>query len=350
MDLAAVSSPRGRVKLLDSWHADWSGLRVAVLGLGETGFSVADTLMELGSEVQVITEHHDSERERLLEVIGANHSIALSEDDQLQQMIKSDPELLIIAAPMAPHHPAIVWAQENDLSVWSDVELGWRLRDKTPRIADWICVTGSPEAAMVADLAAHMLLEGGLRIAPVGGDGPPVLHALRDPEGYDALIVELSATQLRWIEGVSPISSLCVDPVQLQTQAQAEHTVHRDTLAQVYERTQVACVYDRADPVSESMVEEADVVEGARAISYGLDSPPPSGFGVVEGLLIDRGFHQDRRNEAFEIVSRDELVGRGLDAPQHVQIILASAALARSRGVTPDAIANAVLKYQNFSG
>ena len=29
---------------LTSWHADWSGLRVVVLGLSMTGFSVADTL------------------------------------------------------------------------------------------------------------------------------------------------------------------------------------------------------------------------------------------------------------------------------------------------------------------
>ena len=33
-----------RLDDLTSWHADWSGLRVAVLGLGATGFAAADTL------------------------------------------------------------------------------------------------------------------------------------------------------------------------------------------------------------------------------------------------------------------------------------------------------------------
>ena len=37
-----------------SWHADWRGLRVAVLGLGVTGFAVADTLVELGADVLVV--------------------------------------------------------------------------------------------------------------------------------------------------------------------------------------------------------------------------------------------------------------------------------------------------------
>ena len=32
-----------------SWHDNWAGLQVAVLGLGKSGFSVADTLCELGA-------------------------------------------------------------------------------------------------------------------------------------------------------------------------------------------------------------------------------------------------------------------------------------------------------------
>jgi UDP-N-acetylmuramoylalanine--D-glutamate ligase len=42
---------RARVAGLASWHDDWSGLRIAVLGLGAIGFSVADTLVELGSRI-----------------------------------------------------------------------------------------------------------------------------------------------------------------------------------------------------------------------------------------------------------------------------------------------------------
>ena len=41
---------------LTSWHSDWKQLKVAVVGLGVTGFSVADTLAELGCEVLVVAE------------------------------------------------------------------------------------------------------------------------------------------------------------------------------------------------------------------------------------------------------------------------------------------------------
>ena len=43
-----------RLDTLTSWHADWTGLRVGVLGLGVTGFSVADTLAELGADAHIL--------------------------------------------------------------------------------------------------------------------------------------------------------------------------------------------------------------------------------------------------------------------------------------------------------
>ena len=39
---------------LVSWHADWTGLNAVVLGLGPIGFSVVDTLAELGARVTVL--------------------------------------------------------------------------------------------------------------------------------------------------------------------------------------------------------------------------------------------------------------------------------------------------------
>ena len=64
----ALSTPLSE---LTSWRSDWSGLRVAVLGLGVTGFAVADTLVELGADVLVVAARGSDEHRELLEVIGA---------------------------------------------------------------------------------------------------------------------------------------------------------------------------------------------------------------------------------------------------------------------------------------
>ncbi|HEY2558031.1 MAG TPA: hypothetical protein VGI08_13065, partial [Diaminobutyricibacter sp.] len=64
-------NPADRLAGLTSWRSDWSGLRVAVFGIGVTGFSIADTLTELGATVLVVAAKADEERAMLLSVIGA---------------------------------------------------------------------------------------------------------------------------------------------------------------------------------------------------------------------------------------------------------------------------------------
>lgn len=340
-----TAAARERVLALTSWHHDWSGLRVAVLGLGVTGFSVADTLVELGARVRVITGKPDPDRERLLDVIGSERAMLESDEAQLEDLRAFDPELVVVSPGYRPDHPLTTWAAERGTVVWGDIELGWRLRDKTDRIADWICITGTNGKTTTTQLTAHMLVSGGLRATPAGNIGTPILDAIRDPQGYDAIVVELSSFQLDRLGKISPYASACLNIADDHLDWHGSAEAYRAAKAKVYAGTQVACVYNRADAATERMVEEAEVVEGARAISFGLDVPPPSGFGVVEGLLVDRGFHADRRDNAYELVSLDELRDRGLGAPHIVQDILAAAALARSRGVEPAEIAAAVLAF-----
>ena len=345
MGAEPVTAVHERLAALRSWHDDWSGLRVAVLGLGATGFSVADTLVELGAQVRVIYGKPDSDRERLLDVIGSERVLAASDDEQIAALEAYAPELIVVSPGYPSHHPVVDWATAGGVAVWGDIELGWRLRDKTSRVADWICITGTNGKTTTTQLTAHMLVAGGLRAAPVGNIGTPLLDALRDPVGYDALVLELSSFQLERVHSMSPYASVCLNLADDHLDWHGGAQAYRDAKAKIYENTQVACVYNRGDLETERMVEEADVVEGARAISFGLDSPPPSGFGVVDGILIDRGFHAERQGEAFELVTVEELEARGIGQPHMGLNVLAAAALARSRGVAPTEIASAVLSF-----
>lgn len=335
-----------RLAALTSWHADWSGIRVAVLGLGVTGFSVADTLVELGCTVRVIYGAPDPDRERLLDVIGSQRFLSASDAEQLQDLQEFAPDLVVVSPGYLPNHPLTKWARGQGITVWGDIELGWRLRDKTSRIADWICITGTNGKTTTSQLTAHMLLRGGLRAVPVGNIGVPILDALRDPQGYDVLVVELSSFQLARLGEISPLASVCLNFADDHLDWHGGRERYLQAKAKVYENTQIACVYNRQDAETERMVENADVVEGCRAISFGVDTPPPSGFGIVEGILVDRGFHATRRTEALELVTLAELQERGLGAPHMVQNILAAAALARARGVSPVDIAAAILDFR----
>ena len=348
--VAAVTdaSPSSRLDALTSWHADWTGLRVVVLGLGVTGFAVADTLTELGAEVLVLASKPDDERARILEVIGARFLVDPLEAAP-EELTAFAPELVVASPGFHPDHPVLEWAAETGVPVWGDIELAWRVRDKV-RAADWILVTGTNGKTTTVQLAATLLAANGLRAAPCGNIGVPVLDAVRDPAGFDVLVVELSSYQLHHVPtagpgALHPWSSVCLNLADDHLDWHGSFAAYRDAKAKVYENTRVACVYNRADEVTRAMVEEADVEDGARAIGFGLDTPGPSDFGVVEGILCDRAFLEERRTAALELITVDELEPRGLSAPHVVQNILAAAALVRSYGVPVGVIHDALLDF-----
>jgi UDP-N-acetylmuramoylalanine--D-glutamate ligase len=332
---------------LTSWHSDWAGLRVGVLGLGVTGFSVADTLAELGCAVLVLAERIDDRYRLMLEVIGADLAPPGPLTEPPAELLELDPELLVVSPGFHPDHPIILWAQQRGIPVWGDVELAWRLRDKVGsdgagKPAEWIAVTGTNGKTTTVQLAAAMLAAAGLRVAPCGNIGVPVLDAVRDPQGFDVFVVELSSYQLHSTSSMSPWAAVCLNIAEDHLDWHGSMEAYIAAKARVYTNTRVACVYNLGDERTREMVEEADVVEGARAVGFGLGVPGPSDFGIVDGILVDRAFHQDRRNSALEITTVTDLAVRGLGAPHTIADVLAASALARSFDVPIEAIRRAL--------
>ncbi|WP_334152022.1 UDP-N-acetylmuramoyl-L-alanine--D-glutamate ligase [Microbacterium sp.] len=344
-----------RLRTLTSWHADWKGLRVAVLGLSMTGFSVADTLTELGADVLVLSESADEEYAKLVPVIGARLELAPL-DAVPQSLVDFAPEVVIASPGFSPSHPVIRWVLDAGIALWGDIELAWRVRDKVTRddgsAADWVLITGTNGKTTTTQLTASLLVAGGLRAAPCGNIGVPVLDAVRDPAGFDVLVVELSSHQL-WYLGRSsaegelfPHAAVCLNLADDHLVWHGSAEAYRDAKALVYRNTRVACIYNKADEATRRMVEEAEVVEGARAIGFDLGIPGPSDLGVVEGLLVDRAFLDDRSRSALELTTVADLDAVGLAAPHIVQNILAASAIARSLGVAPEAIHAALQEFR----
>lgn len=333
-----------RLDGLTSWRSDWRGLRVAVLGLAATGFSVADTLAELGADVLVVTEKASDEYARLLPVIGARLHLGPL-DEVPDELVEFAPEVVVASPGFPPSHPVVAWTRESGVALWGDIELAWRVRDKVVREdgmpADWALITGTNGKTTTTRLAATMLREGGLRAAPCGNIGVPVLDAVRDPGGFDVLVVELSSHQL-WYLGLSdgpgapvPHAATCLNLADDHLEWHGSAQAYREAKAVVYRHTRAACVYNKADAATRRMVEDADVTEGARAIGFGLGTPGPSDIGVVDGIVADRAFLADRRTTALELTTVADLERAGLGAPHIVQNVMAAAAIARSFDVAP---------------
>lgn len=338
-----MTSPRD-LSTLTSWHADWAGLRVGVLGLGVTGFSVADTLAELGAQVMVVAAGAEELRITMVDVIGATYVQERSGEDVPHELVEFDPELIVVSPGYHPDHKILTWATQRDIPIWGDIELAWRVRDKV-KTAQWLAVTGTNGKTTTVQLTAAMLASAGYRVAPCGNIGVPVLDAVRDPQGFDVFVVELSSYQLHWMTGVHPYSSAVLNIADDHLDWHGSFEAYVAAKAKIYENTQVACVYNKADKVTERMVENAEVMEGARAIGFDLGAPGKSDLGVVDGILCDRAFLDDRHSTALEITTIRDLEERGLAAPHIVANILAASALARSFGAPTEAIYEALKTF-----
>ena len=92
---------QNRLDGLTSWRADWKGLKVAVLGLGVTGFSVADTLTELGADVLVLASNAADERAQLIPVIGAR-LVQASLDEVPPELAEQRPDVIVVIKSTVP--------------------------------------------------------------------------------------------------------------------------------------------------------------------------------------------------------------------------------------------------------
>ena len=332
---------------LNSWHADWRDLRVVVLGLGVTGFSVADTLAELGAKVLVVAKTADPELVDILDVIGVQHLTGQATQEDLPIAVKNfDPQLIVTSPGVRPEHEMLSWAHKSEIPVWVDIELAWRLRDKTSKIADWIVVTGTNGKTTTVQMVEAMLVAGGNRAVSCGNIGTPILDVIRDPEGFDVLVVELSSFQLHYLGAIQPYSSAVLNIADDHIDWHGSFEAYSGTKAKIYENTKVACVYNLSDPATEKMVENADVIEGARAIGFSTGLPARSQIGFVEDILCDRAFLDDRANSALEIATLDDLAQIGVLTPHLMANAAAATALARSYGVQPEHIRSALRKFR----
>jgi UDP-N-acetylmuramoylalanine--D-glutamate ligase len=326
---------RGRL----SEPPDWSSTRVAVCGLGVSGFAAADTLLHLGAEVVVLdrsapdmTQAGDEavERARLLELLGADLRLG---PDGWDGTLPDDADLVVTSPGWSPANPVLVGALDRGLPVWGEVELAWRLRG--PDAAPWLCVTGTNGKTTTVQMLDAILRAAGLRSAAVGNVGRPVVEAVMDPAGADVLAVELSSFQLHWTSTMSAEAAAVLNVAPDHIDWHGSLSAYGTDKGRIYERAQRACVYNVEDPATEQLVRSADVMDGARAIGFTQGIPAAGMLGVVDGVLADRAFVPDRPDSAAELIRVDELPD---PAPHMVANALAAAALARAHGASPTAV------------
>ncbi|AIJ16366.1 UDP-N-acetylmuramoylalanine--D-glutamate ligase [Streptomyces coelicolor] len=323
----------GNGQVTSSVPSEFSGKHVTVAGLGVSGVPAAKVLHGLGAQVTVVNDG-DDERARTqaaeLEPLGV--TVRLGDGDTLPE----GTELIVTAPGWKPTKPLFTAAGQAGVPVWGDVELAWRLRGLNGRKpAPWLAVTGTNGKTTTVQMLASILKAAGLRTAAVGNIGVSLLDAVTGEQEYDVLAVELSSYQLHWAPSLRAHSAAVLNLAPDHLDWHGSMEAYAADKGRIYEGNHVACVYNVADKATEDLVRAADVEEGCRAIGFTLGTPGPSQLGVVEGLLVDRAFVEDRQKNAQELAEVSDV---NPPAPHNIANALAAAGLARAFGVSAAAV------------
>ena len=321
--------------------SDWRDVRVVVAGFGVSGYAAADNLTFLGAQVTALDDSDAGdrrERAQLLESLGATIRLGPGSTATLPD----DVDLVVTSPGWAPTSPLLAQAAERGVPIWGEVELAWRLRDPE-RPAPWLAVTGTNGKTTTVQMLEAMLRAAGLRAVACGNVGLPIVEAVMDPDPYDVLAVELSSFQLHYTSSMRAESAAVLNVAEDHLDWYDDMAAYAADKGRIYEGVQRACVYNVADPVTEQLVRDAEVQEGARAIGFTLGTPGVGMLGVVGDVLADRAFIEERQTAAAELCSFADL---STTAPHFLANALAAAALARAHGVEPVAIREALRHFR----
>ncbi|GHH84998.1 UDP-N-acetylmuramoylalanine--D-glutamate ligase [Streptomyces capitiformicae] len=317
----------------------WDGMHITVAGLGVSGVSAARALAGLGASVTVV-DGGDSEalRERAASLEGID--VRLGDAETLPE----GTELVVTSPGWKPTSPLFAAAAEAGVDVVGDVEIAWRLRG--PDAPPWLAVTGTNGKTTTTQMLASILRAAGLRTMAVGNIGTPIIDIVLGEERYDVLAVELSSYQLHWAPSLRAHSAAVLNLAPDHLDWHGSMEAYARDKGRIYEGNRVACVYnvDATDkPSTEDLVREADVEEGCRAIGFTLGTPGPSQLGVVEGILVDRAFVENRQKNAQELAEVSDV---NPPAPHNIANALAAAALARAFGVPAKAVRDGLRAFR----
>ena len=253
-----------------------AGKRVLVLGLGETGLSVAKWVSREGGLARVADSRDEPPR---LAALKAAVPSAEARCGTFTPALLEDADLLCVSPGLSLEESVVREAVAAGVPVCGDIELfAWGLaahgRGKV------LAITGTNGKTTVTSLCGHLLRGAGLDAEVAGNIAPPALDALaaRLDAGKlpAAWVLELSSYQLETTWSLAPDAATMLNLTQDHLDRYPGFAAYRAAKARIFQGRGMQ-VLNRDDPYSLAMAED-----GRRRITFGLGTPvADEDFGCV---------------------------------------------------------------------
>jgi UDP-N-acetylmuramoylalanine--D-glutamate ligase len=303
--------------------AGLAGKRVLVLGLGDTGLSIARWVERQGGTPRV-----------------ADTRTAPPAKDAFVGELRTGPfspellagvDLVCISPGLSLEQPLVHEAIARGIPVAGDVELfAWHVRAEGR--SKVIAITGTNGKSTVTALTGHLLRSAGIDCEVAGNIGPPALQALAGrAEPPAAWVLELSSYQLEATWSLEPDVATMLNLSEDHLDRYSSVGEYAEAKARIFVGRGVQ-VLNRDDPRSLALA-----LPGRTQVSFGLDTPRgKEHFGVRDGALV-------RGERALLAVSQLPVHGW-----HNVSNALAACALAVSAGAPLEALAAGLASFRGL--
>jgi len=300
-------------------YSDLRDKRVLVAGAGVTGVACAQALLRKGAVVTIADE-----KVAELEGFDVLSPASITIDDY---------ELLLVSPGWRDDHPLITRAREAGLSLINEIDFAWSLKQPAQK---WIALTGTNGKTSTVELTAQMLTSSGASAIACGNVGTTVIESVESAEKYDFLVLELSSFQLHWMEDPSFVAVAILNIAEDHVDWHGSFDAYAKAKLSILDKSSTAILNGDDGEI----VTRTSHWQGTK-IFFSLDTPAPGQIGVVEELLVDRAFVADPQEAAMI----SELAEVKPTVPHNVSNALAAAGLARTVGVSHEAIRQAITAF-----
>jgi len=243
----------------------------------------------------------------------------------------------VISPGWRQDHPLVVQILNSSLELLNEIDIAWKLRTARAPGQKWIAVTGTNGKTTTVEMTAAILKAAGIKATACGNVGDTVIDALDRDDAYEVLVLELSSFQLHWARQAQFQAAAILNIADDHLDWHGSFDAYAAAKFSILDRAEVAIL--NAD--DGTVVTRANQFKG-RKVFFSLDTPAPGEIGVVEELLVDRGFVTDPQEAAMIC----ELVDIVPTVPHNVSNALAAAGLARAIGVPHEAIQKALQAFR----
>ncbi len=184
--------------------SDFKNKKVTVVGLARSGTSAALLLRNLGAEVYA-TDSGDSEDLRKNGELLKSKNIKVEIGEHTRRFIK-DKDLIVISPGVADSSPAVIWANEEDIPIISEIELGYLCCD-----APIVAITGTNGKSTVTTLIGEILRKGGKDVVVCGNLGVPFSGEMPRIKKDSIVVLEVSSFQLERTKDFRPYVSVLLN-------------------------------------------------------------------------------------------------------------------------------------------